>query len=87
MNYAEQIRACEEKRAGHVARLEAIAKAAADEGATLDEQQKEEKEKNAPKTTKSTTKRNTRNTKKNATNAKTETTKAEPKLDEEKTEE
>lgn len=44
MNYAEQIRACEEKRAGHVARLEAIAKAAADEGATLDEQQKEEKE-------------------------------------------
>ncbi len=50
-------------------------------------EQKEEKEKNAPKTTKSTTKRNTRNTKKNATNAKTETTKAEPKLDEEKSEE
>ena len=44
MNYAEQIRAFEEKRASHVAALEAIAKAAAESGSTLDGQQKEEKE-------------------------------------------
>ncbi|MGV1682922.1 phage major capsid protein [Sphingopyxis sp. NJF-3] len=44
MDYAEQIRAFEEKRASHVAALETIAKAAADSGSTLDEQQKEDKE-------------------------------------------